>query len=157
MGKSRSGRVVTTTTGPSTATLAVAVRPEAIARHVIQRILNPRFLSYMASYDVATNICETLFGGRGGGGGGAGGDGNNGGRGVPRGDGGGSGGGRGVSRGGSSGGRIISVSSLQQDFRSFRCRARKEVVMVIEIGRCRLTVSKLVLKAPMISALEATI
>jgi len=28
-----------------------------IARHVIQRVLNPRFLSYIATYDVASITC----------------------------------------------------------------------------------------------------
>jgi len=30
------------------------------ARHVIQRMLNPRFLSFLASYDVASKICPVL-------------------------------------------------------------------------------------------------
>jgi hypothetical protein len=36
-----------------------------IARRVIivKRVLNPRFLSYMASYDVASSICQALEGG----------------------------------------------------------------------------------------------
>ena len=34
-----------------------------IARHVIKRILNPRFLSYMAAYDVESNICQALLAG----------------------------------------------------------------------------------------------
>jgi len=31
-----------------------------IARHVIQRILNPRVLNQLTSYDVASNICQAL-------------------------------------------------------------------------------------------------
>ena len=31
-----------------------------IARHVIRRILNPQLLSSMASYDVASNICQAM-------------------------------------------------------------------------------------------------
>jgi len=30
------------------------------ARHVIRRNMNPRMLSYMAPYDVASNICQAL-------------------------------------------------------------------------------------------------
>jgi hypothetical protein len=33
---------------------------QALARHVIQRILNPPFLSYMASYNEVINICQAL-------------------------------------------------------------------------------------------------
>ena len=29
-----------------------------LARHVVQRILNPRVLNEMASYDAASNICQ---------------------------------------------------------------------------------------------------
>ena len=37
------------------------LRPVAdIARHVIQRILNPRLLSQIAFYDVASSICQSL-------------------------------------------------------------------------------------------------
>ena len=32
-------------------------------RHVIQRIVNPPFSTYMASYDVVSNICQALGGG----------------------------------------------------------------------------------------------
>jgi hypothetical protein len=43
-------------------TLYVAVGPDRYCptRHVIQRILRPCTLSYMTSYDVATNICEAV-------------------------------------------------------------------------------------------------
>jgi len=34
---------------------------------------------------------------------------------------------------------------------------RREAAAAVEVGRCRLTVSKPMLKAPMVSALEATI
>ena len=34
------------------------------ARHVIQRLVNPRFLSQMASYDVASTIHQSLGPGR---------------------------------------------------------------------------------------------
>jgi len=34
-----------------------------VARHDIQSILSPRFLTYMASYDVASNVCWALCGG----------------------------------------------------------------------------------------------
>ena len=37
---------------------AISTRP--VARHVIQRILNPRFLSYVASYDVARIVRPAL-------------------------------------------------------------------------------------------------
>ena len=36
-----------------------------IACHVIQSISNPRFLSYMASYDAASSICQSLLRGAG--------------------------------------------------------------------------------------------
>jgi len=52
---------------------ALQVGPGDIARHVIQRIPNPRFLRQMASYDVVSNICPALRGGGGGGFGGGGG------------------------------------------------------------------------------------
>jgi hypothetical protein len=38
----------------------MAFRP--IARHVTQRILNPHFLTHMASYGVASNICQAEAG-----------------------------------------------------------------------------------------------
>jgi hypothetical protein len=37
----------------------------SIDRIVIQRIFNPRLLMYMASYDVASNVCRALAGGAG--------------------------------------------------------------------------------------------
>ena len=37
----------------------------ALAHHVIQRILNLRFLNYMASYDVVRNICGARLQGAG--------------------------------------------------------------------------------------------
>jgi hypothetical protein len=40
---------------------AVAVSTRPVACHVIQRILNPRFLISMASYAVASNIWQVQF------------------------------------------------------------------------------------------------
>ena len=58
---------------------ATYIRPNT--RHVIQRIFIPRYLTFMASYNVATNICQTLGDGGGKGGGSEGGGGGSGGRG----------------------------------------------------------------------------
>jgi hypothetical protein len=45
------------------AKLAMAQRQKAnIARHVIQRILNPGFMSETASHDVAINVCQAYHG-----------------------------------------------------------------------------------------------
>jgi hypothetical protein len=38
---------------------AISARP--IARHVIQRIVNPRPLASMASHDVASDVCQALI------------------------------------------------------------------------------------------------
>jgi len=37
-----------------------AISTGPIARHGMQRMVNPRFLNYVAPYDVASNICQAL-------------------------------------------------------------------------------------------------